>query len=88
MNSKDYNKIILDKLNEVLKHRCFKKKGQVFTYSNGDLTYYIGIQNRQSTMSDVLKVTVNTEIASVLISRYDDTSLPIEQQRHYTRRIG
>jgi hypothetical protein len=38
--------------------------------------------------SDVLKLTVNTEIASGLISQLDDTSLPIEHQRHYDRRIG
>lgn len=88
MSTKDYKKIISDKLNEALKERQFKKRGQVFSYSNGDLTYYIGIQSSQSSTTDVLKVTVNTEIASALITRLDDTSLPIEHQRHYTRRIG
>jgi hypothetical protein len=88
MTSKDYKKIISDRLNDALKQRQFKKRGQVFTYSNGDLTYYIGIQSSQSSTSDILKVTVNTEIASALISRLDDTSLAIEHQRHYTRRIG
>jgi len=33
-------------------------------------------------------LTVNTEIASGLISKLDDISLPIERQRHYSRRIG
>ncbi|WP_157687455.1 DUF4304 domain-containing protein [Pedobacter psychrophilus] len=31
---------------------------------------------------------MNTEIASELISKLDDISLPIEHQRHYNRRIG
>ena len=88
MSSKDYKKIITNKLNEALKERQFKKRGQVFSYSNGDLTYYVGIQSSQSSTADVLKVTVNTEIASALITKLDDTSLPIEHQRHYTRRIG
>lgn len=88
MISKDYKKIILDNLRAVLKEQQFKKRGPVFSYSNGDLTYYIGIQSSQSSTADVLKVTVNTEIASALISKLDDTSLPIEHQRHYTRRIG
>ena len=88
MSSRDYKKIISDKLKEALKERLFKKRGQVFSYSNGDLTYYIEIQNSQSSTTDVLKVTVNIEIASALISNLDDTSLPIKHQRHYTHRIG
>lgn len=88
MNSKDYKKIIIDKLTSELKERHFKKKGNVFSHSNGNLTYFIGVQSSQSSTSDVLKLTVNTEIASGLISQLDDTSLPIEHQRHYNRRIG
>jgi hypothetical protein len=88
MNSKEYKKIIIDRLTSELKERHFKKKGNVFSYSNGDLTYFIGIQSSQSSTADVLKLTVNTEIASGLISQFDDTSLPIEHQRHYNRRIG
>ena len=88
MSSKDYKKIITDKLNEALKERKFKKRGHFFSYSNGDLTYYLGIQSSQSSTTDVLKLTVNTEIASALIAKLDDLSLPIEHQRHYTRRIG
>ena len=88
MNSKDYKKIIIDKLTSELKERHFKKKGSVFSHSKGDLTYFIGVQSSQSSTSDVLKLTVNTEIASGLISQLDDTSLPIEHQRHYDRRIG
>lgn len=88
MKSKDYKKIILDKLKSELKMRQFKYKGNVFSHSNGDLTYFIGLQSSQSSTSDILKLTVNTEIASGLISQLDDTSLPIEHQRHYNRRIG
>lgn len=88
MNSKDYKKIILDKISEKLKVLNFKKKGSVFNFSNGDLTYFIVVQSSQSSTSDVLKLTINTEIASALISKLDDISLPIEYQRHYNRRIG
>ncbi len=88
MSSKDYKKIIVDKLTSELKERHFKKKGNVFSYSNGDLTYFIGLQSSQSSTADILKLTVNTEIASGLISRLDDSSLPLEHQRHYNRRIG
>jgi hypothetical protein len=88
MNSKVYKKIILDKLTSELKNRHFTKRGNIFSFSNGDLTYFIEVQSSQSSTADILKLTVNTEIASALISRLDDTSLPIEHQRHYTRRIG
>ena len=88
MNSKEYKKIIIDKLTSELKKRNFKKKGNIFSFSNVDLIYFIGVQSSQSSTSDVLKLTVNMEIASKLISQLDDTSLPIEHQRHYNRRIG
>jgi hypothetical protein len=88
LTSKDYKKVILDKLTSVLKERHFKKKGNVFSYSNGDLTYFIGLQSSQSSTVDVLKLTVNTEISSSIISKLDDISLPIQHQRHYNRRIG
>jgi hypothetical protein len=88
MNSKDFKKIIIEKLSAYLKTRQFKKKGNIFSISNGDLTYYIGLQSSQSSNADILKVTVNTEIASIIISKLDDISLPLEQQRHYNRRIG
>ncbi|WP_181161692.1 MULTISPECIES: DUF4304 domain-containing protein [Flavobacterium] len=88
MMSKDYKKVILDKLTRELKEQHFKKKGNLFSFSNGDLTYFIGVQSSQSSTASILKLTVNTEIASVSISKLDDTSLPIEHQRHYNRRIG
>jgi hypothetical protein len=88
MSAKDFKKIVTDKLSELLKERNFKKKGNFFSLSNGDLTYFIGLQSSQSSTADILKVTINTEIASAVISKLDDISLPIEQQRHYSRRIG
>lgn len=88
MNAKEYRKIIIDKLTSELKKRHFKKKGNVFSFSNGDLTYFIGVQSSLSSTSDLLKLTVNTEIASAIISKLDDISLPIKHQRHYNRRIG
>ena len=78
----------MEKLTETLKGRHFKKRGNVFSFSNGDLTYFIGLQSSQSSTADLLKVTVNTEIASALISELDDISIPVKHQRHYSRRIG
>ena len=88
MSSKQFKNIIIDRLNDTLKGRQFKKRGNVFSCFNGDLTYYILIQSSLSSTTDILKLTVNTEIASGLISKLDDISLPIERQRHYSRRIG
>jgi hypothetical protein len=88
MSTKDFKKLILDRLSIVLKQQHYKKKGNNFSYSNGDLTYFIELQSSNSSITDILKITVNTEIASSVISKFDDTSLPIEHQRHYTRRIG
>src|SRR5687768_5416589 len=88
MNSKVFKKIIIDKLSAYLKMKQFKKKGNIFSLSNGDLTYFIGLQSSQSSTANKLEVTVNTEIASIIISNLDETSLAIEHHRHYTRRIG
>lgn len=88
MSAKEYKKIILEKIGETLKERKFKKKGNEFSGSNGEMTYYISVQSSLSSTTDILKFTVNTEIASELISKFDDTSLSKEKQRHYTRRIG
>jgi hypothetical protein len=88
MNSKEYKTAILQKLKEILHSNGFKKKGSIFVLSTDDLTYYIGLQSSQSSTASVSKVTVNTEIASAVISKLDDTSLPINHQRHYIKRIG
>ncbi len=88
MTSKDYKKIIADKLADSLKPRHFKKTPNNFQFSNGDLTYFIGLQSSQSSTSDVLKATVNIEIASSLLSKFDDGGLPEKDVRHYHLRIG
>src|SRR5258706_11026167 len=46
MNSSNFKKKILDKLNTVLKPRRFKKNQNIFSFSNKDLTYYICVQSR------------------------------------------
>ncbi len=88
MISKDFKKIIIDKLTDTLKSRHFKKTGNTFSHSNGDLTYFINVQSSQSSTSTTLKVTVNIEIYSSLVYKLQDTSLPEKWSRHYTRRIG
>ncbi len=88
MGLKEFKNILLDKLKDTLKQRHFRKTGNTFSFSNGELSYFIGLQSSRDSTSDILKVTVNTEIRSELISKLETTSLPIEHQRHYTRRIG
>lgn len=87
-DSKDYKKIVLEKLKKLLNAKQFKKNGNVFTYSNGDLTYFIGVQSSQSSTLSNLKITVNIEIASAIISKLDEISIPIKDQRHFKKRIG
>ena len=88
MTSKDFKKIIVDRMNEVLKSKGFKKSGSTFSYSNGDLTYLINIQSSQSSTATRLKVTVNIEIYSSTVYKLQDTSLPEKWSRHFTERIG
>jgi hypothetical protein len=88
MTSKDFKKIIIDKLTEILKPNGFKKTGSTFSYSNGDLTYFVNIQSSQSSTASTLKLTVNIEIYSSTVYKLQDTSLPEKWSRHYTQRIG
>ncbi len=88
MTSKDFKKIIIDKLTEVLKPNGFKKGGSTFSSSNGDLTYFINIQSSQSSTATMLKVTVNIEIYSSTVYKLQDTSLPEKWSRHYAQHIG
>lgn len=88
MTSKDFKKIIIERLKEVLKPIGFKKNGSTFSFTNGDLTYFINIQSSQSSTATILKVTVNIEIYSSIIYKLQDTSLPEKWSRHYTQRIG
>jgi hypothetical protein len=88
MNSSSFKKQILDKLSTVLKPRRFKKSQNIFSFSNKDLTYYICLQSRGDSTSDVLKTTVNIEIASSKLSYLDDMSIPGYLQRHFVKNIG
>ena len=88
MTSKEFKKIIIDKLTGVLKPNGFKKNGSTFSSSNGDLTYFINIQSSQNSTATMLMVTVNIEIYSSIIYKLQDTSLPEKWSRHYTQRIG
>jgi hypothetical protein len=88
MNLKDYKKIILHKLSTILKPRKFRKTGNIFSYSNGDLTYFINLQSSQSSTDDTLKMTINIEIASTTLIKLEDISIPEKHRRHYTQRIG
>lgn len=88
MNSSSFKKQLLDKLNTVLKPRRFKKNHNIFSFSNKDLTYYICVQSRADSTSDVLKTTVNIEIASSKLSYLDDMSIPGYLHRHFVKNIG
>ena len=88
MTSKDFKKIILDKIKEVLKQRHFKKSGQSFKYSNGDLTYYVDLQSSTSSTMTELKVTVNTGIASELLYRLEEKAITSHLRGHFRKRIG
>jgi len=88
MTSKDFKKIIIDRLTEILKPNKFKKSGSTFSFSNGDLTYFLNIQSSQSSTATLLKVTVNVEIYSSTVYKLQDTSLPEKWSRHFTERIG
>jgi hypothetical protein len=88
MTSKDFKKILSDRLSDVLKRRSFKKSGNYFSFSNGDLTYYIWLQSSRNSTATILVLTLNIEITSTLLYRLEGVSIPEKDRRHYTRRIG
>ena len=88
MTSKDFKQIIVDQLSGALKSKGFKKSGDTFSLSNGDLSYFINVQSSKETNSASLKLTLNIEIYSSLIYKLQDTSLPEKWSRHFTQRIG
>jgi|KBSMisStaDraftv2_1062788.scaffolds.fasta_scaffold2999971_1 hypothetical protein len=67
MTSKDFKKIITDQIKTVLKPRNFKKTGNNFKFSNGDLTYYVWLQSSTWSTANVLKATINIGIGSELL---------------------
>jgi hypothetical protein len=88
MTSKDYKKIITDKIKEVLKPRHFKKTGNNFKFSNGDLTYYVGLQSSTTSTATFLKATVNIGIGSELLYRLEEKYITSHLQGHFSKRIG
>lgn len=88
MSSSGFKKKILEKLNTLLKPKRFKKNHDIFSFSNNDLTYYICVQSRGDSTTDVLKTTVNIEIASSKLTYLDDMSIPGYLQRHFVKNIG
>ncbi|MBL0135310.1 MAG: DUF4304 domain-containing protein [Chitinophagaceae bacterium] len=76
MTSKDFKKIIFDKLTEVLKPTGLKKSGSTYSSSNGDLTYFINLQSSQSSTATMLKATVNIEIHSATVYKLQDAVCP------------
>jgi len=88
MTSKDFKKIITQKIKEVLNPRHFKKTGNNFSLSNGDLTYNIGLQSSTSSTATILKVTVNIEIGSTLLWKLEEKHITSHLQGHFFKRIG
>jgi Domain of unknown function (DUF4304) len=88
MTSNDYKKIILSSVNDLLKLRHFKKSGHGFKKSNGDLTYYIGLQSSKHSTSEILTLTFNTGIASDLLYKLQGKFITNHLQGHYLKRIG
>lgn len=88
MHSKDFRKIITDRLVLTLKPKGFKRNGNVFSLSNGDLTYFVNTQSSQSSTASVLNITVNVEIFSSVVYQLEDTGKPEKWSRHFTKRIG
>jgi hypothetical protein len=88
MASKECKKILLGNLNERLKPIGFRKSGTTFTKVTVDMTYFINVQSSRDSTAQILKATLNLEIASLTIAKNEDTSLPMKHRRHWTERIG
>jgi Domain of unknown function (DUF4304) len=88
MSTKEYKQIIIEKLNACLKPLGFKREGNSYQLSNGDLTYYIILQSSMTSTSQLLKITVNIEIASAKLAMFDDDRMSMHLHRHYSKRIG
>ncbi len=88
MGSKEYKKIILDKLHITLKPRGFKKSGGSFKLTNSEMAYFINLQSSQSSTLATLKTTLNLEIASLTLAQLEDGLPASKHIRHWTERIG
>ncbi|MBW4890863.1 DUF4304 domain-containing protein [Mucilaginibacter sp. HMF5004] len=89
MDTTSLKKIIINNLNDYLKPLGYKHKGNWYTATtNNDLTYYINLQSSTASTNQLLKITLNIEIASAKLAAFDDDRMPIDQRRHFTKRIG
>lgn len=88
MSTKGYKQILIEKLDAYLKPLGFKRKGNSYQKSYGDLTHYITLQSSVSSTAHILKITANVEIASNRLAMLGDDRLPIHLHRHYNKRIG
>jgi hypothetical protein len=88
MVTKEFRDILFEKLKETLKPLGYKKNGNTFSLSNGELTYYINVQGSKESTSAILKLTLNIEIASSFLFKYEDTNIPEKFYRNYVKRIG
>ncbi|MGC4013224.1 MAG: DUF4304 domain-containing protein [Luteolibacter sp.] len=88
MNTTEFKKNFLEKLGALLKPLHFKRKQNIFSYSNKDLTYYICVQSSVDSTAEIMKTTVNIEIASSRLSYLDDLSIPGYLHRHFVKNIG
>ena len=88
MTSKDYKKIILDKMHDVLKLRQFKKSGQLFKFTNGDLTYYIQLQSSKYSTATELNFTINIGIGSEQLYKLEGKTITSHLRGHFAKRIG
>ncbi len=88
MSSKEYKKIITGRIIEVLKPKHFKKTGNNFKFSNGDLTYYVGLQSSKYSTVSELTATLNIGIGSELLYRLEEKFITSHLRGHFTKRIG
>jgi hypothetical protein len=88
MNSKELKKIILDRIYSTLKPRNFVRSGQVFKYSNSDLTYYVCFQSSRYSSASSLIFTINIGIGSELLYKLQGKAITSHLRGHEYKRIG
>lgn len=88
MIPKSYKALILERMRVYLKTKGFAKSGQVFKYSNGDLTYYVDLQSSKYSTEQELTFTINIGIASEILHELQYDTLGYYGKRHFSKRIG
>lgn len=88
MTSKDFKKIVNDRLFSCLKEHGFKRKGNNFKMEDLDLDYYIQIQSSSSSTSKIAKLTLNLGIVSKELITKENITDPDIGNSHWRQRIG